>query len=124
MTESARPLAGRCALITGVSRRKGIGFAIAHRLASLGAHITVQGFPPHDAEYLGRPAGAAMSAAVEALRGIDPGVASVEADFSEADAAGRVVTAAVAARGPLDILVANHARSSSNSLDDVTAEEL
>jgi NAD(P)-dependent dehydrogenase (short-subunit alcohol dehydrogenase family) len=31
-----QPLAGRSALITGVSRRQGIGFAIAGRLASLG----------------------------------------------------------------------------------------
>lgn len=31
---------------------------------------------------------------------------------------------AIAARGPLGILVANHARSSAGSLDDVTADEL
>ena len=34
------------------------------------------------------------------------------------------MSSAVAARGTLDILVANHARSSANSLDDVTADEL
>ena len=51
-------------------------------------------------------------------------VVFMDADFAEAAAAERVVSAAVAARGPLDILVANHARSSVNSLDDVTADEL
>jgi 3-oxoacyl-[acyl-carrier protein] reductase len=37
-------LAGRVALITGVSRRRGIGFAIAHYLAALGAELFLQGF--------------------------------------------------------------------------------
>jgi len=34
-------LKGRIALITGVSRRKGIGFAIAQRLAMLGADLFI-----------------------------------------------------------------------------------
>jgi len=55
---------------------------------------------------------------------VDPDVVFIEADFAEAAAAERVVAAAVAARGPLDILIANHARSTVNSLDDVTAAEL
>ena len=32
-------LKGRVALVTGVSRRQGIGFAIAQRLAMLGADV-------------------------------------------------------------------------------------
>lgn len=43
-------LQGRVAVVTGVSRRKGIGFAVASRLASAGASLFVQHWTPHDAE--------------------------------------------------------------------------
>lgn len=42
------PLSGLTALITGVSRRRGIGFAIAQKLASMGANIVIQHYVPHD----------------------------------------------------------------------------
>ena len=124
MADAARPLDGRAALITGVSRREGIGFAIAHRLASQGARIAIQGSAPNDTVAPGRSATEAVAAVVEELRAVDPEVVFIDADFAEAAAAQRVVASAVAARGALDILVANHARSSANSLDDVTADEL
>jgi 3-oxoacyl-[acyl-carrier protein] reductase len=123
MADAARPLAGRAALITGVSRREGIGFATAHRLASQGARIAIQGFARDDPGQL-VTSKTGVDAVVEELRAVDPGVVFIDADFAEAAAAERVVSAAVAARGPLDIVIANHARSSANSLDDVTADEL
>src|SRR5438105_2076092 len=47
---SAMPeLSGRTALVTGVSRRAGIGFAVARRLLELGASVFVHGWTPHDA---------------------------------------------------------------------------
>jgi 3-oxoacyl-[acyl-carrier protein] reductase len=124
MADGARPLAGRGALITGVSRRQGIGFATAHRLASQGARIAVQGFAQDDTPPPGASVAREVDAVIEELRAVDPEVVFIEADFAEAAAAERVVSSAVAARGPLDILVANHARSTLNSLDDVTAAEL
>ncbi|PSL01806.1 3-oxoacyl-[acyl-carrier protein] reductase [Haloactinopolyspora alba] len=42
------PLAGRVAVVTGVSRFRGIGFAVAARLASMGASLYVHHFVPHD----------------------------------------------------------------------------
>ena len=116
--EGAEALSGRHALVTGVSRREGIGFAVARHLATLGARVTIQGFAPHDCEYLGVPGDGAVTAVVDALRAVDPGIVFIDADFLDPDAAGRVVAEAVAARGPLDILVANHARSSSGTLDE------
>ena len=50
------PLLGRAALVTGVSRRNGIGYAIARRLAALGASLFLQHYSPHDqrlAQWLG-----------------------------------------------------------------------
>ena len=43
-------LEGRTALVTGVSRRAGIGFAIARRLVQAGATVFALHHVPHDAE--------------------------------------------------------------------------
>jgi NAD(P)-dependent dehydrogenase (short-subunit alcohol dehydrogenase family) len=43
-------LSGRVALVTGVSRRQGIGRAVADRLSTLGATVVATGWRPHDAE--------------------------------------------------------------------------
>ena len=50
MLEAA--LTGRVALVTGVSRRQGIGFAIAQQLAMLGADVFIHSFSPFDASQL------------------------------------------------------------------------
>lgn len=112
-------LSGRNALVTGVSRRAGIGFAIVRRLQEAGASVFVQGWTPHDAEQAwGAEPGGTEGVAHEL------GVGHLEADFADPDAPARVVTAARAALGPLDILVVNHARSGGGRLAETTAEEL
>jgi 3-oxoacyl-[acyl-carrier protein] reductase len=100
----------RNALVTGVSRRAGIGFAIARRLEEAGAQVFTQGWTPHDAA---QPWGAD-----------DTLTPSIEADFAEPDAPARVVAAARDALGPLDVLVVNHARSGIGRLDELTADEI
>src|SRR6266478_6104624 len=49
----------RNALVTGVGRREGIGFAIARRLEEAGAQVFTQGWTPHDAA---QPSGAHLDA--------------------------------------------------------------
>jgi len=112
-------MAGKNALVTGVSRRAGIGFAIVRRLQEAGATVFVQGWTPHDA-------GQAWGAEPGGTAGIadELGVGHIEADFADADAPARVIAAARAALGPLDILVVNHARSGSGQLAELTAEQL
>jgi 3-oxoacyl-[acyl-carrier protein] reductase len=112
-------LAGKNALVTGVSRRAGIGFAIARRLLDAGAAVFVQGWTPHDvAQEYAEPGGTEGVAR-------ELGVGHVEADFSDPDAPRRVVDAARAHLGaPLDLLVVNHARSGGGRLADTTAAEL
>ena len=112
-------LSGKNALVTGVSRRAGIGFAIVRRLQEAGATVFVQGWTPHDAEQAwgAEPGGTAGVAG-------ELGVEHVEADFADADVPARVIAASRAALGPLDILVVNHARSGSGHLAELTAEQL
>jgi 3-oxoacyl-[acyl-carrier protein] reductase len=98
------------ALVTGVSRRAGIGFAIARRLEEAGAQVFTQGWTPHDAA---QPWGADETLAP-----------SIEADFADPAAPACVVAAAREAIGPLDVLVVNHARSGLGRLEDLTAEHL
>jgi 3-oxoacyl-[acyl-carrier protein] reductase len=119
-----RPLEGRGALVTGCSRRIGIGFAIATRLAELGADLCVHAYTPYDA---GQPWGAdpnGPAPLLEDLRAHGGQVTLVEADFLDPAAPARVMEAAVEALGHVDILVANHTYSTMGALEDVTAAEI
>lgn len=113
---TAGPLVGRGALVTGVSRRAGIGYAIAARLRDLGARIVIAGFAPHDAaQPWGAEAGGVQAIAAEL------GVTGVEGDFTDPDAPRACVAAAEAELGHVDILVANHAMSSDQDLEALDA---
>jgi 3-oxoacyl-[acyl-carrier protein] reductase len=108
----------RTALVTGVSRRKGIAFAVARRLIERGDRVVVHSWAPHDAE---QPWGADEVDAVLAELGGPP---HVSIDLADAAAPGRLVAAAREAIGPLTTLVVTHARSAEGDLAEVTAAEL
>jgi len=117
------PLGGRAALVTGVSRREGIGFATSRRLLDLGAGVCIQSWTPHDAAQPWGADPAGIEGVVAALR-TGGRVEHVEADFADAAAPAAVMAAAVAAYGHIDILVVNHARSGSGGLADLEAGEI
>lgn len=111
--------------MTGVSRRQGIGYAIARRLGVLGADVFAQGWSPADAA---QPWGAergGLEAVITGLRAEVRGrVAHAALDFADPGAPERCVAAAGAALGHVDVVVANHARSSDQALEALTAEEI
>ncbi len=126
MSTHQLPLHGRAAIVTGVSRRRGIGFAIAHRLAELGADLFVHHFAPHDTAL---PWGAddleAVFAELRAAQRPGARFGELSADLAEAESAVAVIEAATDAVGTPRILVCNHARSGGDgSIFDMTTELL
>jgi len=112
-------LSGRNALVTGVSRRAGIGFSIARLLIEAGAAVFVQGWTEHDQA---QPWGSERGG-TEAVAG-ELGAPFAETDLEDAAAPQKLVAAAAEAVGPLDILVVNHARTGHGRLADLTAAHI
>jgi 3-oxoacyl-[acyl-carrier protein] reductase len=119
-----RPSADRIVVVTGVSRRAGIGFAIAQRLLRDGAKVLLHSFSPYDAE---QPWGAdpgGVDALVDELGGASDRLCRIDVDLGDPAASRQVVERAVDAFGAIDALVVNHAHGSRRSLETVTVEDL
>jgi NAD(P)-dependent dehydrogenase (short-subunit alcohol dehydrogenase family) len=98
-----RECEGRVALVTGASR--GIGAAIAESLAEAGAKVAVTARTLEPVErYEG-----SLSETVDRIRSAGGEVVPIQADISKPDERRRMVDEAVAAFGPIDILVNNAA---------------
>lgn len=124
------PLRGRTALVTGASRRGGIGYAVARRLAAYGASVYLHHHVPHDRA---QPWGAdpdgpeGVAAGVREALGY-PGARVVHGpgDLSDPEGPAQLFGAArEALGGVVDILVANHALNGSDGgLKDIDAAML
>ncbi len=120
----AEPLRGRVALVTGASRRIAIGAAVTRRLVADGAAVLIHSWSPHDADQPWGDDPGGPGALVAELRSQGGRVEHVAADFADPDAPARVVDAARNAFGHLDVVVANHARSSDQTLEELTVAEI
>lgn len=123
---AAYPLLGRSALVTGVSRRRGIGYAISVRLAQLGANVFIHHYSAHDE---GQPWGAddlgAVRDGIRSVQHPNARFGDISADMADPMTPERVTAAAVAAVGRLRILVCNHAQSGGDgSIFDMTPQRL
>jgi 3-oxoacyl-[acyl-carrier protein] reductase len=113
------------ALVTGVSRRIGIAFTVARRLASDGMTVLATGWTPHDAEQSWGVDGLDHEAFTAALNeGMTNKISYRQDDLADPAVPHRLVDEAVEQLGGLDVLVATHARSSLQDLTAMTAAEL
>ncbi|MEY2540209.1 MAG: 3-oxoacyl-[acyl-carrier protein] reductase, partial [Verrucomicrobiota bacterium] len=107
-----KTLEGKVAFITGGSR--GIGAAIAKRLAADGANVAIT-------YAKGADAAASVIKEIESAGG---NALAIQADATEADAVKAAVEKAVATFGRLDILVNNAGTAIPKTFEETTLEEM
>lgn len=103
-------LNGRVAIVTGAGRRKGLGEAIARKLAEDGARLVLHDLGKAEGDMApahGVGASEEMAEVAEALRAINPDVATFQADMREEAGVAALVAHAVERFGRLDILINN-----------------
>ena len=120
------PLRGTSVVVTGVSRRAGIGYAVACRMAAYGASVFCHHFAAHDrAQPWG---GDDLTAVLDGVRRHlvgDARVGDIDADLGDPAAPERVIAAAVASFGRVDALVCNQAQSGfDGAIGELTAHDL
>jgi len=109
---NSQKLAGKVAVITGGSR--GIGAAIAKRLAADGASVAITYSKGADAAH-------SVVAAIESAGGK---AIAIQAEAANADAVKAALEKAVASFGRLDILVNNAGTAIPKKFEEATTEEL
>jgi 3-oxoacyl-[acyl-carrier protein] reductase len=108
----SKKLEGKNALVTGGSR--GIGAAIAKRLAADGASVAIT--YASDAK--------SASAVVKAIEGEGGKAVAIQADAADAEAVKSAVEKSVAALGGLDILVNNAGTAIPKPFEEATLDEI
>jgi len=116
-------LSGQVAAVTGVSRAKGIGAAIARELAEHGANLFLTGWPGYDDEHpeIGSDD---QSLLVEELRQLGVEAEWAPLDLSQADAPQKLWDAVQTRFGVAEILVNNACCSARDSVETLDAETL
>lgn len=120
------PLRGHNVLVTGVSRRAGIGYATACRMAAYGASVFCHHYSVHDrAQPWGEDD---LSMVLDGVRDHlvgDARLGEVHADLSDPEGAEHVMAAAIAELGSVDALVCNQALNGRDgALGELTAAKL
>lgn len=126
LSRDSLPLRDRAVIVTGVSRRAGIGYATACRLAAYGASVFCHHYAAHDRDQpWGQDNISSVLEGVRAHRVGDAGVVGLDADLTDPDGPEQIVQAAHTAFGRVDGLVCNQALSGSDgALGELTAGQL
>ncbi|MEV0395679.1 SDR family oxidoreductase [Polymorphospora rubra] len=114
-------MTGRTALVTGVSRRIGIGAAVARRLVADGWRVALTGLPGYDAA---QPYGGDPDGVPALLAELGDRATHVEADLADPAAPAALVADARNRLGRFDALVAVHAYSTRTVLGGLDAAEI
>ena len=103
-------LSGKVALVTGAGRKRGLGRAIALRLAQDGADVVVSAYPRNPSSYPEHEQKAnwrgSESTAAE-IRDMGRKALAVDGDVTEKESVQGIVDAAIAKFGHIDVLVNN-----------------
>lgn len=120
------PLKGKKVFITGVSRRQGIGCAIARQIAAWGASVIVHHYQPHDQEQeWGADDLSKVLSSIEKELMDDAFLYDVSGDFREPETPNKIIEHIMEQCGYIDALVCNHALSGSDgAIGELTAEML
>ncbi len=114
----------KIAIVTGVSRLKGIGGAICEELAEAGYHIFFTYWTNYDEQMpwsveVDEPQKIKENLLLKGVR-----VASMELDLTQNNAAENLICTVIEELGEPDILINNAAYSTNNDFSTITAEEL
>lgn len=103
-------LDGKVAIVTGAGRHRGLGEAIARRLAEDGAKLVIHDLGKTEGDMApahGVGASSELAEVAESIRAVNPHVSAFEADMREESQVEALVAHAVERFGKLDILVNN-----------------
>lgn len=103
-------LAGKVAIVTGAGRHKGLGEAIAHKLAADGVKLVIHDLGRVEGDMApahGVGASGELVQVAEGIRAISPEVSTFQADMREEAQVEALVAHAVERFGRLDILINN-----------------
>jgi 3-oxoacyl-[acyl-carrier protein] reductase len=118
-----RELEGRVALVTGVTRRAGIGAAIARELARAGAKVFVAFFRKYDRTQTWGSEPSETDDLIQELGALSD-VSGLEIDLSLPTAPRELIEQALTRFGRVDILVNNAAHWEAGGIDQVGAAQL
>ena len=124
MFPNSSPLAGRVALVTGVTRPQGIGFATAKRLGEMGASLAIHSFVDYDQRqpYWDENAKAGEPLARSLAEGGNS-VIHVKLDLSHKGSAEALFETVSSTFDQVDILVLNHAAHVNQTVGELTDDD-
>jgi len=114
----------KVALVTGVTRRKGLGAAIALELARAGTDVCMAYYRPYDQCMPWGVEDTEPEELLAQLRAIGVQAEAFEIDLGQAEGPKRLFTLARERFGRVDILVNNAAYSTQTNIQGLTAEDL
>ena len=117
-------LRGRVALVTGVGRRRGIGFAVCLALASRGADVVLSYWKAYDREMPWASDEGVPEALLGELRAAGVRAEGIEMDLSRSDSARLLLDATEERLGKPSILVNTAAYSTRDGFETLDAEAL
>ncbi|MEW6638668.1 MAG: SDR family oxidoreductase [Actinomycetota bacterium] len=117
-------LRGRVAVVTGASRRQGIGAAVCRALAARGADVFFSHWVPFDRTQLTGADPEAPGALLTDLRALGVRAGALELDLSLPDSPERLLDAAAELLGAPSILVNNAAYSTNDGYESLDATTL